>query len=302
MDATIGLSIDQDNEREYRTGTQLAEFVRRLEDNVEGLDALWVVDVPNHPVRQLEPMVALGAIAAATTRLRLGTGIVVSSHRNPLDLARLALAVDQLSDGRLLLGIGAGNATARSAGGFRKVPWAPRHEEMIRVIVALTSGQKVTSEGETWILEDAHAGMDPARDAVKILPSGVSPGALRRAARYGAGWVGSSASTTEQFGEQIRIIKAHLKEFGREDEPFTIVKRIAVGVMPEAEGYNAAAVHLPALGSPDDVIAEIVRLAQAGADHIVLDPVKYDRKHFSAIAHQVITPAAQALKAAGLAS
>lgn len=300
MGSTIGLSIDQNNERAYRTGMQLADFVRRLENNVEGLDALWVVDNPYYPFRQLEPMVALGAIAAVTTRLRLGTGILVASYRNPLELARLALAVDQLSEGRLLLGIGAGSANARNAGGFREKPWGARYEEMMRVIVALTRGEKVTSEGETWVLKDVDAGMDPARQAVQVLPSGVSPGALRRAAQLGAGWVGSSASTTEQFSEQVRVIRGHLKELGRQNDPFTIVKRVAVGVMPEAEGYNAASVHLPLLGTPEEIIPHIVALAKQGADHIVLDPVNHDHDHISAIAHQLITPAAQALKAAGL--
>lgn len=297
MAATIGLAVDQNNDRPYRTGAELGVYARRLEDDVEGLDALWMVDNPFSPMRSLDPLIALAAIAAATTRLRLGTGILVASFRNPLDLARSVLSLDQLASGRLLLGVGAGNPRARAAGGFRTGRWGDRYDAMIETLVALTRGEKVTSTGETWELEDAGAEIDPIDGGVKVLLAAISPQAFERSARVAAGWVASSGGSTERFRDEAKIMLGHLEACGRPRNSFTIVKRISVGLLPETAGFEPApGYHKPLLGSADEILNELWRIAEAGADHIVLDPVDYGPDHIAALCERVITPFARAMR------
>lgn len=299
MVTTLGISIDQNNDRPYRTGFELGAFARRLEEEVAGLDALWTVDNPFSPMRSLDPLVALTAMATATSRLRLGTGILVASIRNPLELARTVLSIDQLANGRLLLGVGAGNVRARNAGGFRAGRWGDRYAEMINILLALTHGEKVTSAGETWQLDDAGAEITPVDGGVKVLLAAISPEALKRCARIAAGWVASSGWSTEQFAEEAKVVIDHLAACNRPRASFTIVKRVSLGLLPETAGFEPApGYHKPLLGPPEEILAELTRIADSGADHIVLDPVDYGPDHIAALCERVIDPFARAVQAA----
>ena len=159
-------------------------FARRVESL--GYTALYVTD---HLTRQLAPMPALAAAAAATDRLRLGTYVLANDFRHPLLVAREAAAVDRLSRGRLELGIGAGwmRSDYRQLGlpydrpGIR----IARLEESVGILVRLLAGEAVTHHGRFYTLFAAEVGPLPVqRPHPPLVIGGGGPRLLRLAARY----------------------------------------------------------------------------------------------------------------------
>ena len=114
----------------------------------------------------LDITVALSAIAARTTRLRLGSLIMVFPYRHPIQLTKTIASLDALSGGRVILGSGIGwNAREFGALGLSMSGRAARFEESLEILRALWPGKLVTHHGEGWQFED-----------VAVLPPGVQPG------------------------------------------------------------------------------------------------------------------------------
>src|SRR6266567_1997109 len=118
-----------------------------------------VVTVPDHLFDQMSPMPALGAIAAATTTIRLATMVLANDFRNPVLTAREAATVDVLSGGRLELGLGAGwtRSDYRQLGLTYEAPpiRIERLEEAIGIITELWRGGRVTHSGTHYRIEEA---------------------------------------------------------------------------------------------------------------------------------------------------
>lgn len=118
-----------------------------------------VVSVPDHLFDQMSPMPALGAIAAATTTIRLGTMVLANDFRNPVLTARDAATVDVLSGGRLELGLGAGwtRSDYRQLGLDYDAPAVriERLEEAIGIMIELWQGGPVTHSGTHYRIEEA---------------------------------------------------------------------------------------------------------------------------------------------------
>src|SRR5207237_2639281 len=138
----------------------------RIADRVEalGLDSLWrsdhFVSLMGHPERPaLEAWVSLTALAARTKRIRFGPLVSPITFRHPALLARMAAAVDGLSDGRLVLGVGAGwNEAEHAAYGITLPPLKERFdrlEEGIAVIKAIWTGGPVALDGRYYPLRAA---------------------------------------------------------------------------------------------------------------------------------------------------
>jgi probable F420-dependent oxidoreductase len=140
----------------------------------------------------LDPVVALAHVAAHTTRLRLGTGVIILPQRNPVVLAKALASVDVVSNGRLVFGLGAGYLEPE----FRAVgaPFEERGrvtDEAIAAITALWTMEKPEFRGRFF----AFAGIDAQPRPVQkprppIVVGGMSRNGARRAARFGDGWYG----------------------------------------------------------------------------------------------------------------
>jgi probable F420-dependent oxidoreductase len=159
-------------------------FARRVERL--GYTALYLTD---HMTRQLAPMPALAAAAAATGRLRLGTYVLANDFRHPLLVAREAASLDRLSGGRFELGLGAGwmRSDYRQLGLPYQAPGAriSRLFESVGIIVRLLSGERVTHRGTHYRLEGAHVGPLPIQQPhPPLILGGGGPRMLRFAARH----------------------------------------------------------------------------------------------------------------------
>lgn len=174
---------------------RIAQFAEEI-----GFESLWTgehVVLPDPQVppsrmapeeRILDPLITLSYLAARTQRIRLGTGIIVLPQRNPLVLAKEVASLDELSDGRLLLGLGAGyvEAEMRAIG----VPFSERGarmDEYLEVMRVLWQEPQPAYHGRFATFSGVQA--HPQRN-VPIVIGGHTPAAYRRAIAAGQGWYG----------------------------------------------------------------------------------------------------------------
>jgi alkanesulfonate monooxygenase SsuD/methylene tetrahydromethanopterin reductase-like flavin-dependent oxidoreductase (luciferase family) len=167
----------------------ILSFARAAE--AHGLDSVWVFDHFFHkpssgPIDgQLEAWTVVSALAAATERVEIGTLVLCSSFRHPSTVAKMAATADEVSDGRLILGLGAGWHDAEyDAFGFPKDHRVDRFEEALGIIVPLLRGEKVTSDGEYFTTRDAVLEPPPSRH-IPVLVAAFGRRMLRLTARRG---------------------------------------------------------------------------------------------------------------------
>lgn len=179
-------------------------FVQRVE--ALGYDALYLTD---HLGRQLSPIAAMAAAAAATRRLRIGSYVFANDLRHPLLLAREAASIDHLSGGRLELGLGAGwmRSDYRQLGMAYDPP--PRRidrlQEALGLVKRLLSGETVTHEGPHYRLGRARVWPRPVqRPHPPIMLGGGGPRLLRLAARE-AQIVGLAPQMTASGRPMLRL-------------------------------------------------------------------------------------------------
>jgi alkanesulfonate monooxygenase SsuD/methylene tetrahydromethanopterin reductase-like flavin-dependent oxidoreductase (luciferase family) len=206
-----------------------------------GLDSAWVCDhllsePPGQPVEGIaEGWTLLSALAASTARLTLGTLVTPTVLRHPALLAKMATGVDGISDGRLVLGLGAGfdGTEYRMYGIVADHRWA-RFEEELQIIVALLGGKPVTWSGRFHNLRDATLLPAPVR-RVPVMVACKGERTMRLTARYADAW------TTAWYGRPDQPLRAQLDAMARvlDDEgrdPATLRRMVGVEVVdPEQE-------------------------------------------------------------------
>lgn len=171
--------------------------------------------------QSLDPFVALGAAAGATTNLALVTNLSVIPYRNPLLLAKAAATLNRVSEGRFYLGAGAGYL--KSEYFALGVDFGERNalfEEALEVMQLHWSGKPFSFEGRHFSARDIQALPAPKGHGVPIWMGGNSDAALRRAAKYAAGWMPMTApasvaktartppvTTTEELKERLAVLQ-----------------------------------------------------------------------------------------------
>ncbi len=203
--------------REYRETLELVRLAEAL-----GFDSAWVSEHHGSSdgyLPSLLPMLA--AFAAATERIRLGTGVVLAPLHHPLRLAEDAAVVDQLSDGRLILGLGIGWREEE----FRMFG-VPSEERLIRTAEAVEilrrawTGQRFSFLGRAYRFEQVRVTPPPARaGGPPIYLGGYAERAVRRAGRLGDGYVVDSGDV-EELRRALGMVEEGAREAGR--EPGTI--------------------------------------------------------------------------------
>ncbi len=257
-------------------------------DTVEaqGWDSVWFSDRIVGPGWTLDPLVGMAMVAARTTRLKFGTGILLMSMRSPVAAARNLASLDLLSGGRLVVGVGVGQeATVEyDAMGVSKRDRGQRLDEAIQVMRRLWSEEKVTYESRFLKLNEASVNPKPAQTSVPIWIGGRTEAAFRRTGRLGDGWLPTQV-TTEDVAKGIQSIKAHAAEAGRhlEEDHFGVQLGCYVverGPLPMDKirqhlvlrRQDVAPEQLHLLGTPDQVLATLQGFIDAGATKFVLGP------------------------------
>jgi probable F420-dependent oxidoreductase len=270
-----------------------------------GFDSAWTQESMLGAGAQLGPIEAMTYAAACTTRLRLGCVVFVSTLYSPVHLAKSVSTLDQLSRGRIEVGVGTGGK-GRPFAAFGVDPrrYISRFTEGIELMKALWTEPLVTFDGEFWQLKNTPMEPKPFQKPYPPLWfGGASEPALRRAVRMGDGFFGAGSSPTGKFAEQVQIVRAALAEAGRPAESFPVAKRVYVAVDDDAERarqrVNAAlegiyGQRVPAIesavivGTTADCIREVNQVAAAGAELILFTALFDQREQMERLAADVL--------------
>ena len=205
MSVRVGIGLGPFGDDDLSPGGFLRQ-VERVEEL--GYDSIWLSD--SATMAGPAPLVALAAAAARTTRLKLGTSVLVAPARNPVLLAKELATVDALSGGRLLPAFGLGIDAEPEAGaiGVARSERAARTQEAIEIVRLLWQGTPVTYAGRFASLAGVSLSPAPTRTSLDIWLGGSSPAALRRTGRLADGWLGSFVSPAELTTCVERIVEA----------------------------------------------------------------------------------------------
>ena len=290
------------------TGTGTVDRAKLYEEL--GFHTVWTSDLIDPGV--LECMTLTAAVATATTRIRVGIGVVNLMYRTPMLLLRSLASLDQLSAGRLSIGLGVGVAHQFDAYGLTAASYADRVAQLgetLEVLPAHFAGPSVDYEGE----HVRFSGVDPRPLGVQtprppILIGGGSARMLRLAARYADLWeIGGWRSYLEHENESklsVAIRKraeldAACVDIGRDPAEIKTVVDFWFTMAETREGADAAAERARAWeslyelhgGTPDQVQRQLEEYVDAGVDHIILSFLNLARGETPRLFNRVVAPA-----------
>lgn len=284
---TLGVAIPQTFPRGPVDTRRMREFLQRAE--ALGFESAWVVEQVLGSAASLESVSTLAWAAAVTERLRLGSAVLLTALRSPVHLAKALATIDQLSHGRLIVGVGlGGNPGVYPAYGLPAARRAARFAEGLRLMKRLWTEPRVTLAGEFFRLENASLEPKPAqRPHPPLWFGGHHPQALRRAVELGDGFIGAGAVSTATFAEEMTALRAIRAEAGRAPAPFPVGKRVYVALDRDraragkrlAEWFGAfygrpeLAEQVSVWGDADACVEGLRAVIAAGAGFLMLNPV-----------------------------
>lgn len=224
----------------------------------------------NPGMQWLDPLVTLSLVAGVTERVRLGTSVLVLPYCNPVTLASAAAAVDVVSDGRLVLGVGAGWMREEfEAVGVPASERGARTDEHIQVLKTLWrddpasfSGRFTSFEGVVLATTTRQEGGPP------IWVGGNTDPGLRRALVHGDGWHGF-----ELYPDDMPDVRDRLARIGEEvgRDPGELELSVVRGLMPPGREEESFIPERHMLGgSSEAVVDELGRYAEAGVETVVI--------------------------------
>ncbi len=239
-----------------------AALARALE--ARGFESIWAPEHSHIPVERrspwpgggelpkryydcMDPFVALSFAAAATTTLRLGTGVCLVNQRDPIQTAKLVATLDQLSGGRFLFGVGIGwNAEEMENHGTAFATRAKLVRERVEAMKAIWTQSKAEYHGEFVNFDPIMAWPKPVQKPhPPVIVGGAFPQGARRALRYGNGWIPITGRAPVH--EALAKFRAMAAEVGR----------------------DPAEVPVTAFAAPEDA-AELRRLRDLGVSRVVV--------------------------------
>ena len=256
---------------------QVLEF-GPLAENL-GFDSVWVMDhlfntgyirerLENKPY--YHPMSTLSYLAATTSKVILGTSVLVLPYHNPVELAKYAATLDQISGGRVTLGVGVGAMTEEfSALGISMQDRGSLTNECIDIMKELWSSHLPEYKSNRWDFSDLYFSPKPSRGSIPIWVGGSSTGAIRRTALRGDGWHPTGLSP-EDYALTKRQITEIATAVDRNPSTMEWSTRVEVEVHGKPSSDRSASRSTLPGDNPDLLTAGIKSYEDAGVDHIVL--------------------------------
>jgi FMNH2-dependent dimethyl sulfone monooxygenase len=256
-----------------------------------GFDTIWI---PDHYYFQRawglesfpEAWTLMTAVAMKTERVKVGTNVIAAGFRHPALLAKMSGALQELSGGRLILGIGAGNQihehTAFDVGFERRIG---RFKEYLAIMTGLMNGETISMEGRHYTLREA-----TLRTIVPKVPIWVAAGGdqmLDLVARYATGWNPAGVSgNVDAFKEKYAALGQKCKAAGRDVNDldvgmmfFVVVeateaaaKQTAEKLATESNTTVEALLQRTVVGTPDVIAARVKPFVAAGLNHVIFSP------------------------------
>lgn len=245
-----------------------------------GFDSAWVLDrllwpleptarYPGNPRGQLpavmqivyEPLTVLSFIAARTSRLALGTSVIVAAYRSPILAAKIGATLDRLSEGRLILGVGAGWSADEFVAVDQPIGERDRRtDEFIRALRSLWSAGETRFNGDYYRVPPSICLPKPLQPGgPPIWIGGNSNRALRRAAELGDGWHPTGRMKPEALAEKASLLRRLAEEAGRDARAVALTLR-----------WNAVS-DLEEQSDVDAFSRALVEYRSIGVQHICFD-------------------------------
>jgi probable F420-dependent oxidoreductase len=248
----------------------------------------------------------LSYVAAITSKLRLGTSVILLPLRNPLQLAKAYATLDCMSGGRAVMGVGLGGGHLGShedVFGYTREHRVTRFSEAVQIMKLLWTEPKSSFQGQYWNFRDIS--MEPKPIQKPHLPlwfGGHHENALRRAVKYGNGWMGAGSSSSSAFIRESAMIRRFLDEARRDSASFTYGKRVYLAVDKDKvraerrlrewfqRRYKNADLgpRVSIWGSREECTEKIRELVRAGAQHIVFNPMFDEMEHLEVCAKEIM--------------
>jgi alkanesulfonate monooxygenase len=275
-----------------------------------GYDSLWVWDhvllgvEPNFPI--IESLTVLTGVAARTSRIKLGTGILVLPLRNPVLLAKQLASMDQLSQGRLLMGM--------ASGWYKRefdalgVPFERRGKIMdvnLEILKALWTEPMVSGEWGPHKVSKAVMYPKPVQQPkIPILIGGYVDRVLKRAATVGDGWL-TYFYTPEAFTKSWNKIRNFAEEGGRDPDTLLNAAQLPIRVGPSRAAVEGEMMDwlnkewdFPSnsdcsresaiMGTVEECVEQLEAHHAAGVQKIIFVPYKYEASQVETIAREIV--------------
>ena len=286
----------------------LIDYGIRMEEL--GYESVWVWDHillgvdPYFPI--LDSLSVLTAVAARTTKIRLGTGILVLPARNPVVLAKQLASIDQISNGRLTLGM--------ASGWYKRefdaigVPFKKRGDIMdqnLEILTRLWQEDSVTANYPPYELREAVMSPKPVQTPrPPILIGGYVDRVLKRAGVVGDGWL-TYYYTAEGFVKSWDKVRKFAEEAGKDPETLVSLNQLPIYVgksraeveAPMMEwlttewdfaGWSDSTKESAILGTVDECIEQLQAHIDAGVQKIVVVPYRFEKEQIELIAEEII--------------
>lgn len=302
----IGLAVPEQLVRPRPGQSSPAAVFARLE--AAPIDSLWVLDQLSGRYPSSEPTGLLSFVAALTSQVRLGVAVYVGPARGPLAAAKALATVDQLSGGRLTVGLGMGNLGHYDAYGWAGHRPGNVFDEFVESVVALWGGTAREAPGRVWDISELAISPGPVQQPHPPLWfGGATERSFRRAARWGSGWIGAGKQTLHEFEKCAAEVRALMQAEDRGE--FTVSKRIYLLVdaqrtraLETTRQWFETFYRRPELGREvtvmGDVSACVEQIAvhfQAGANHVVLHPLDDGERQYRTVVDELVPAVAAAL-------
>jgi 5,10-methylenetetrahydromethanopterin reductase len=225
---------------EFNSGAQLPmdaipDLARAAE--AHGFDCAWGGEANNK-----DPTVMLSAIAAVTTRLKIGSAIYHILGRTPATLALQAMGLDELSGGRFLLGIGSSNPTIAKWHGQSFDRPLSRIQEYIEITRAAMRGEKLNFEGKFFTAQNFKMAFKPSGRSIPIYVAAFGPKMTRLAGRISDGVLINMANPTE-ISRIVAEVKAGALEAGKDPAKMEIICKVRCSIAPNYSVAREALSH-----------------------------------------------------------
>lgn len=275
-----------------------AELVDHL-----GYDSLWTSDhllaeVGDPTQVKYEAWTTLAAWAGVTHRAMLGHWVGANTFRNPALVAKMAVTLDHASNGRAILGIGAGWFAPEheafgidfGGGAGQRLDWL---DEAMRIVRPLFNGETVTHEGPRYRVRDLRMFPPPVRGTLPIMIGGAGEKkTLRTVAKYADMWDTSTSPAVEPTRRKLEVLQRHCDAVGRDIAEIELCVSPSVYIRNDRAAaraaYDAALVHNrsvpdpaadPWVGPPEAIAERMQPFIDLGFRHFIVDlPSPYDRE------------------------
>ena len=275
-----------------------------------GYESVWVWDhvllgvEPCFPI--LDSLSVLTAIAARTERIRIGTGVLVLPARNPVMLAKQLSSIDQISNGRLTLGM--------ASGWYRRefdalgVPFNKRGNIMdmnLEVLTRLWTEDSVSGSYPPYELAEAVMQPKPVqKPRPPILIGGYVDRVLKRAGVVGDGWL-TYYYTAEGFMKSWDKVRRFAEEAGKDPDTLKSINQLPIYVGKSKKdveeqmykwlttewdfaGWSDSTTESAIMGTPDECIEQLQEHIKAGVQQITLVPYRFDMEQIELIAEKIL--------------